>query len=457
MRSGLWCVISFFACILSISYHAPAQAQQSSPSPEEARNLCDTRASHPRDPNRYLAGVPDEQFGPGAAIEACELAVKLNPNVPRLLFQLGRAYWMAQRDKEAVTNFLEAANSGYAAAMKYVGDAYLEGRGLPSSVKPNAQNALEWYRKAADGGFRDADKAVREIEEKLKSEAQQALDPSIFQRPLFMSTLYFGVEEGRKIRSMSSFIFYVAALHKEIDGKIIFLENGSACKPLLSGIAITNMYSDMQNWAVADPDTMNNIVKASEQGRNDMVTLYNRYGCKSDVTTTIMHNINAVFGVGALRSGASSKDSRESTQQHTVTPASAYRDPTSQANVLKTRIRAFIDEYHNAAANDIRQLSRFYADTIDYGRRGITSRDYIMREKLEVAQKCPRRSYSILEDSFRVNQTAEDRVDVEFEVDTICTGGRRETRNVWRNYLSLNFSRSAPLIVAQRGELKSAD
>ena len=44
---------------------------------------------HPHDPDRYSAGVTDDQLAPGAAIEACEAAAKLNPDRAVVLFESG--------------------------------------------------------------------------------------------------------------------------------------------------------------------------------------------------------------------------------------------------------------------------------------------------------------------------------------------------------------------------------
>ena len=98
---------------------------------DERVSRCDALASYPADPGRYAAGVTDEQFAPGAAVDACRAAVDADPQLPRSWFQLGRSYWIAQRDEEALAAFVEAAKLGYAPAMKFIGDAYNEGRGLP--------------------------------------------------------------------------------------------------------------------------------------------------------------------------------------------------------------------------------------------------------------------------------------------------------------------------------------
>ena len=131
----------FFATVLSASFLSfqTISFAFADDSPADALKKCDALASHPHDPGRYAAGVSDEQFAPGAAIEACEPAAKLNPELARVWFELGRSYWMGQRDKEAFNTFYEAAKRNYAPAMKYIGDAYLLGRGLPSGEQRDGQ------------------------------------------------------------------------------------------------------------------------------------------------------------------------------------------------------------------------------------------------------------------------------------------------------------------------------
>ena len=137
-------------------------------------------------------------------------------------------------------------------------------------------------------------------------------------------------------------------------------------------------------------------------------------------------------------------------------PQAVAASPTS-ADDLSTKVRDFLDRYHRAAATDMRQLSKFYAESVDYGRKGMTSREVVMREKMEVAQICPERAYRVLEDSVRIQPSGEGRVDVDFNVDTLCQGGAHDTHRVWQSFLSLNFIGGTPVIVAQRGSAKPAD
>lgn len=127
---------------------------------------------------------------------------------------------------------------------------------------------------------------------------------------------------------------------------------------------------------------------------------------------------------------------------------------TAELTDLQRKVSEFLEEYHRAAASDMRKLERFYADTVDYGQKGKTPRSIIMREKMEVAQICPERAYRVLNDSLRIRQIDTNRLDVEFDVDTLCRGAGRETRRVWQSVVSLDFSNGSPVIVAQHGSVK---
>jgi hypothetical protein len=319
--------IVLLASLLSLVPPAAAFADEAS----DALKKCDALASHPHDPGRYAAGVTDEQFAPGAAIEACEPAAKLNPDVARVWFELGRSYWIGQRDKEAFAAFVEAAKRNYAPAMKYLGDAYLEGRGLPAGQAQDGQTALTWYKKSADAGFVDGVKAVEEVQgylkkkaandERARLEAEKAkFDPSIFQNGAFMAALYNATPVPGNQRE--AFIKYVYGFTEKLSGDtIIFLEGGQYCKPLISATISAKLRNSfvavMSNQALSEwgpretciltsasgcPNVdLQPYTKDNQQGERDAVALFNRYGCQSDVTRKIIDGVNQF---SALSSGA---------------------------------------------------------------------------------------------------------------------------------------------------------
>lgn len=118
-------------------------------------NRCDFLAAHPDDPNAIAAGVPDGTIDLGTAVQACEQALNSEPDNPRLQFQLGRAYWEADRDDEAVDMFRRAAVGGdYAAAYAFLGIAYEYGYATGS---PETELARSLYLVAIERGFQPAE------------------------------------------------------------------------------------------------------------------------------------------------------------------------------------------------------------------------------------------------------------------------------------------------------------
>jgi tetratricopeptide (TPR) repeat protein len=325
----------------------------------EALKKCDALASHPHDPGRYAAGVTDDQFAPGAAIEACEPAAKLNPDLARVWFELGRSYWIGQRDKEAFAAFVEAAKRNYAPAMKYLGDAYLEGRGLPAGQVQDAQTALEWYKKSADGRFADGIKAVEEVQAYIKkktNDAEQArleaerakFDASIFQNPQIMSRAYEGTLNGI---NKSEFAYYISGFVGTLGGTEPFFVNGQACIPLVaatttSGITKLVLELSMSPGNLANVLSSNsgtiNIVKLSDQGHRDAIALFNRYGCEGAVAHTVVENINIYFDP-SRNTRRSADETKQSVRKYRTQPGISY---------VERRDRSFSSETPEACAAD---------------------------------------------------------------------------------------------------------
>jgi tetratricopeptide (TPR) repeat protein len=120
---------------------------------------CDKLAASPTDPQRKTPGVLPDDIDSVAAIPACITAVHQYPNDARLNFQLGRAYYKAQKFKTAADEFKIAAEKGYAAAQFNLGLMYEYGQG----VSQNYGEALIWYRKAAEQGDENAKSKLDEF------------------------------------------------------------------------------------------------------------------------------------------------------------------------------------------------------------------------------------------------------------------------------------------------------
>lgn len=107
---------------------------------------CDRLAADPNDPKKVAAGVADEVLDPEGAAEACVVALEVDPENVRLLFQLGRALYAAGLIDEA-RPYLETASQGnYAAAHAYLGDIL--------SLSGTAEElTVTFYEKAIKGGY----------------------------------------------------------------------------------------------------------------------------------------------------------------------------------------------------------------------------------------------------------------------------------------------------------------
>jgi TPR repeat protein len=266
-----------------------------SSSRDEVIAKCDALASHPHDMERHAVGVADDQIIPGAAIEACEHAVKVSPDLARVRFELGRAYWSANRDSDALLAFSTAAKAGYAPAMKYIGDAYLEGRGLPSRTQADTYKAIEWYKQSGDAGFSEGKQAFQETSERL---SKLTLDESAFNKGNYIHDIYYNTSEDGI--SPIFFTTYVQAFVEELGGdKLLYVDQ--QCRPLINQLGLTAlnfaqmisllpMFKD-QNSLIMGGLSMLGSDYAKDFGVRDATALVDRYGCKSPVTKRILQNI----------------------------------------------------------------------------------------------------------------------------------------------------------------------
>jgi TPR repeat protein len=139
-------------------------------------DACDILAGNPYDSQRVTAGtrqfIIDRNFD--AAIAVCEIAVDTNPDVVRFWAQLARAYRSAGRYDQALFYQQKAVDAGYASAMVYLGQMYLDAQAVPQDYarakvlfeaaaergETAAFTALAWIYRAGVGVEQDFARAM---------------------------------------------------------------------------------------------------------------------------------------------------------------------------------------------------------------------------------------------------------------------------------------------------------
>lgn len=306
MRSQLFCLI---IALLTSACGSQQVRQSANDTPQQvvdpvqlaanALAACDRLASHPKDNGRMLAAVTDDQIAPGAALPACEEAVRLNDKMPRAHFQLGRVYWIIGKDSAAFDSFAIAAGDNYPIAMKYVGDAYLEKRGLPQdSPQDDAELyklARDWYQKSADAGYQDGINAVAEATELIRT---STFDPSQFQNPSAIQAMY----DGDFLKGETAVLnaYYAKGLIEQMDNNDQFFMDAE-CKPLLYKISQTVVDIEVIMSYIGSLRSEGHVMGAiighlassyaKDMGKRDAINLMNIHKCNSTITRRIIDNI----------------------------------------------------------------------------------------------------------------------------------------------------------------------
>jgi hypothetical protein len=111
---------------------------------------CDRLAAMPDDtghpPN--IPGVEIDKMNVAAATAACKQAMQLYPDVPRFVFEAGRAATARKDWATARRLYEQAAAAGYVMALNNIGIIYEGGEGELA----NYVEAARWYQKAVDAG-----------------------------------------------------------------------------------------------------------------------------------------------------------------------------------------------------------------------------------------------------------------------------------------------------------------
>ncbi len=111
-------------------------------------NACDTEAGEPLDLQGTQKGVLPNEINIEKALAACRAAVKDHADVPRFVYQLGRAELAAKNMEAANKLFEAAAEKGHVRALNQLGYMAQRGFGRPQSV----EEANVYFKKAAEKG-----------------------------------------------------------------------------------------------------------------------------------------------------------------------------------------------------------------------------------------------------------------------------------------------------------------
>jgi TPR repeat protein len=127
-----------------------AQTKPANSANDALIKLCDLAASSPVDKAKPadIAGVAANDVDAKIAVPACEAALAIAPNEPRLMFELARAANQAKDYEKALKWNIEADKRGYALATNNLGALYLYGNG----VIADKTKAFEYFKKAAEAG-----------------------------------------------------------------------------------------------------------------------------------------------------------------------------------------------------------------------------------------------------------------------------------------------------------------
>jgi TPR repeat protein len=235
---------------------AKAVARQSAGTGTGLKTSCDTYAAHPVDKGRPVGvlGVADDKIVSAPAIAACEQAVKTAPKTARFQFQLGRAYWAAERYDEALDAFLKAEQLDYAPAYFYLGMAYEDGL-VAEGGEPDLETARDMYMLAASEGFPPAIAAYQDFEEEEVSD----IDYSEMKKPDMMKALYEG-NFGPLSQNASDALHYIIGMQSLLNDNDNMLGDLSAkCQSL----ADTQVATDLQEFLTREGQTRLDSLKGT--------------------------------------------------------------------------------------------------------------------------------------------------------------------------------------------------
>lgn len=299
---------------------------------------CDDYAAHPNDPNRWAAGVMDEDIIPGPAVKFCRQAVEEHPETPRFAFQLGRALWAANRIDDGTEVFLTLEKEfEYGPVYGYLADAYMYGLG---GIEADEELAIALYQIAAEDGFSpaanvlaalassdgtdnvsiaesdggDAAPSIEQPLERVMAEQPQAapqespFNPSQYNQPKIVNALYSGNFSSMKVQGvgktnyagLSNTYLYIATFHKQFGGTVNFKDQ--TCVALYDPSVTKKLESRvLKIMGGGGRGLENSLNQGAEQGFKmmaDLLSDLHRGGVGSLMET--QHNLSALADSGGI-------------------------------------------------------------------------------------------------------------------------------------------------------------
>lgn len=228
---------------------------------------CDELASHPHDPARVAAGVPDEAVDWEAAAEACLAAFEEHEETPRLWFQLSRVMIAAGAWDDAAALLQAGAEAGHAASMAYLADLSLEGLG---GLTADERQAMALYEASAEGGFRPAIEVAAEWRPDL---ALTIADFSAYERPDIVGDLYRGRFEAWSGDGRYTAVRYLNVVHRDLSEKFMYLD--PACPLLVDGrMSKALMQAATQSLGLGRMGESGNTARSVEGSLNLMLEMF---------------------------------------------------------------------------------------------------------------------------------------------------------------------------------------
>ncbi len=135
----------------------------------EAVGKCDELGASPDDPEALTAGVPDSALNGAKVVDACQRAVAIDGDSPRLKYQLARGLLKVDRGEDALEQLIPAAEAGHGGSLALLGDIHLAGA---AGIEADPVAAKSFYEKAAAAKFEPAKLALRKFEDQTKALAQ---------------------------------------------------------------------------------------------------------------------------------------------------------------------------------------------------------------------------------------------------------------------------------------------